>query len=136
MTCSISMALGATRSRSRSPGRAPSVCANWSRGAANRDRLSTKLRHQLGWRDGAGEDPDRYVGLFVQGMARRLLSAKTSRRENARVLRRADADGRDQLHLPRDAEVRDAGRVGLAHAGEFSLRAEGSPAHHALREAA
>src|SRR5215831_21426314 len=72
-------------------------------------------------------------GLQLQGMAGKLLSAEARWIENARVLCRASADGRDKLHVSRDATARDARAMGRADAGAFPLRAQGAAAHHTLR---
>src|SRR5579862_7992185 len=76
----------------------------------------------------------RHEWLFVQGMARPVLSAKAARGRDAALLRGALRDGGDQQHLLPDAARGDARAVAHPGARALHLHAEGAAPDH-LRQA-
>src|SRR5579862_4911086 len=76
----------------------------------------------------------RHEWLFVQGMARPVLSAKAARGRDAALLRGALRDGGDQHHLLPDAARGDARAVAHPGARALHLHAEGAAPDH-LRQA-
>src|SRR5256886_4618076 len=72
----------------------------------------------------------------LRGVARKLLSGGSSLEEDARVLRGAVRQRRDQLLLLPEAHAEDPRGVGGAGAGAVPLRAQGLAADHAPEAAA
>src|SRR5437879_909853 len=84
---------------------------------------------------GSRDDSRRDVGLQLPRVEGDVLSREVPRVADARVLRPAARDGRDQLYLLPDAECEDRRRLGRGHAGRLYVRAQGTAAHHAHRPA-
>jgi len=66
-------------------------------------------------------------------MVGQLLSAEACRPEDAEALRAKARDGRNQLHVSRDAQAGDAREMGVANAGAFPFRTQSFAADHAFR---
>src|SRR5438309_1535861 len=103
------------------------------RAVKGRRRCATCAR-TASWcrREGARRDER----VHLQGVARNLLSGGPSLEEDARVLRGAVRQRRDQLLLLPEAHVEDPRGLGGASAGAVPLRAQGLAEDHAPEAAA